>query len=48
LAPKLLTGFENNPLETVPVKGRFVNLRIYGALEPWINQTWRLEEIELG
>jgi hypothetical protein len=39
-------GFENNWLETVPGKGWFVALRMYGPLEPWIEKTWRPGEIE--
>ena len=43
-APK---GFENNWLETIPGKGWFVALRLYGPLKPWIEKTWRPGEIEL-
>ncbi|MGB5747270.1 MAG: DUF1254 domain-containing protein [Desulfobacterales bacterium] len=46
-APKPPKGFENNWLETVPGKGWFVGLRLYGPLEPWIDKTWRPGEIEL-
>jgi hypothetical protein len=28
-------------------KGWFTILRLYGALEPWFDKTWRLGEIEL-
>jgi len=45
--PKPPKGFENNWLETIPEKGWFVVLRIYGPLEPWIEKTWRPGEIEL-
>jgi hypothetical protein len=45
--PKPPRGFENNWLETVPGKGWFVALRMYGPLEPWIEKTWRPGEIEL-
>jgi len=45
--PKPPAGFENNWLETVPGKGWFVALRMYGPLEPWIEKTWRPGEIEL-
>jgi hypothetical protein len=44
--PKPPKGFENNWLETVPGKGWFVGLRMYGPLEPWIEKTWRPSEIE--
>ena len=40
-------GYENNWLETVPGKGWFVILRMYGPLEAWIEKTWRPGEIEL-
>jgi hypothetical protein len=46
-APKPPKGYENNWLETVPGKGWFVALRMYGPLEPWIEKTWRPGEIEL-
>jgi hypothetical protein len=46
-APKAPKGFENNWLETVPGKGWFVVLRMYGPLEPWHDKTWRPGEIEL-
>jgi hypothetical protein len=45
--PKAPEGYENNWLETVPGKGWFVGLRMYGPLEPWIEKTWRPSEIEL-
>ena len=43
-APK---GKENNWIQTVPGKGWFVVLRLYGPLEPWFEKTWRPGEIEL-
>jgi hypothetical protein len=45
--PEPPDGFENNWLETMPGKGWFVALRMYGPLEPWIEKTWRPGEIEL-
>jgi hypothetical protein len=45
--PKPPKGFENNWLETVPGKGWFVALRMYGPLQAWIDKTWRPGEIEL-
>jgi len=44
--PQPPEGFEKNWLETIPGKGWFVILRIYGPLEPWIEKTWRPGEIE--
>ena len=46
-APKAPKGMENNWLETIPGKGWFIALRMYGPLEPWIDKTWRPSEIEL-
>ena len=40
-------GKENNWIQTVPEKGWFVILRIYGPLESWFDQTWRPGEIHL-
>lgn len=45
--PKAPKGYENNWLETVPGKGWFTMLRIYGPLQPWIDKTWRPGEIEM-
>jgi hypothetical protein len=45
--PKPPKGFENNWLETVPGKGWFVGLRMYGPLQAWIDKTWRPGEIKL-
>ncbi|HUV19084.1 MAG TPA: DUF1254 domain-containing protein [Ilumatobacteraceae bacterium] len=41
------TGKESNWIQTVPGKGWFVLLRLYGPLEPWFDQTWRPGEFEL-
>jgi hypothetical protein len=45
--PKAPAGMENNWLQTIPGKGWFMILRLYGPLEPWFNKTWRPGEIEL-
>jgi hypothetical protein len=37
---------EANWVQTIPGKGWFVLLRLYGPLEPWFDQTWRPGEIE--
>jgi hypothetical protein len=45
--PKAPTGKESNWIQTVPGKGWLTILRLYGALEPWFDKTWRPGEIEL-
>jgi hypothetical protein len=45
--PKPPEGMEDNWLQTVPDKSFWVALRMYGPLEPWIDQTWRPGEVEL-
>ncbi len=45
--PKAPAGLENNWVQTVPGKGWFTLLRLYGPLEPWFNKTWRPQEIVL-
>jgi hypothetical protein len=45
--PKPPEGFESNWTQTVPGKGWFTLLRLYGPLEPWFDQTWRPGEFEL-
>lgn len=42
-APK---GKEGNWIQTVPGKGWFVLLRLYGPLEGWFDKSWRPGEIE--
>ncbi len=45
--PDAPVGKEINWAQTVPGKGWNVVLRLYGALEPWFDQTWRPGEIEV-
>jgi len=45
--PKAPEGTEHNWVQTIPGKGWFLILRLYGPLEPWFDQTWRPGEIEL-
>ena len=45
--PKAPPGLEHNWIQTIPGKGWFMILRLYGPLEPWFNKTWRPGEIEL-
>lgn len=40
-------GKEPNWIQTIPGKGWWIILRIYGPLEPWFDQTWRPGEIEM-
>jgi len=44
--PTAPAGKEANWIQTVPKKGWFTLLRLYGPLEPWFNKTWRPGEIE--
>ena len=46
-APEAPKGKEGNWLQTIPGKSWFNILRMYGPLEPWIDQTWVPGEIEL-
>jgi hypothetical protein len=45
--PKAPDGLEKNWVQTIPGKGWFMILRLYGPLEPWFDKTWRPGEIEL-
>ena len=45
--PEAPAGKEANWTQTVPGKGWFAILRLYGPLEPWFDKTWRPGEIEL-
>ena len=44
--PEAPIGKESNWIQTIPGKGYFVALRLYGPLEPWFDKTWRPGEIE--
>ncbi|UHD17260.1 DUF1214 domain-containing protein [Thiocapsa bogorovii] len=43
--PNAPAGKESNWVQTIPGKGWFMILRLYGPLEPWFDQTWRPGEI---
>jgi hypothetical protein len=43
--PEPLEGRESNWVPTVPGKGWFTVLRLYGPLEPWFDGSWRLGEL---
>ena len=45
--PKAPEGKEHNWIQTIPGKGWFTMLRMYGPLEPWFDKSWRPGEIEL-
>jgi hypothetical protein len=44
--PEPPAGKESNWIQTIPGKGYFVALRLYGPLEPWFDKSWRPGEIE--
>jgi hypothetical protein len=39
-------GHETNWVETIPGRSWFQLFRIYGPLQPWFDQTWRLNEFD--
>ena len=45
--PEAPEGYENNWIQTVPGKGWFAVLRLYGPLDPWFDKTWRPGEFEI-
>ena len=44
--PTAPDGMESNWVETLPGKSWFQLFRLYGPLQPWFDQTWRLNEFE--
>jgi hypothetical protein len=44
--PEPPVGMEANWVQTIPGKGWFAVLRLYGPLETWFDRTWRPGEIE--
>jgi hypothetical protein len=45
--PRAPAGMESNWVQTIPGKGWFIILRLYGPLESWFDKTWKPGEIEL-
>ena len=45
--PKAPKGKEKNWVQTVPGKGWFTLLRLYGPLQPWFDRTWKIGDFEL-
>jgi hypothetical protein len=43
--PEAPAGKENNWIQTIPGKGWFMILRLYGPLEPWFDKTWKPDAI---
>jgi hypothetical protein len=46
-SPKPPAGKEANWIQTIPGKGWYLGLRLYGPLESWFDKTWRPGEIEV-
>lgn len=44
--PRPPAGKNSNWVETIPGKSWFPLFRLYGPLQPWFDQTWRLNEFE--
>ncbi|MCA9117758.1 MAG: DUF1254 domain-containing protein, partial [Planctomycetaceae bacterium] len=44
--PTAPAGRESNWIQTVPGKGWYTLLRLYGPLEPWFDKTWRPGDFE--
>ena len=44
--PKAPKGKEKNWVQSVPGKGFWLILRLYGPMEPWFDKTWRPGKIE--
>ena len=39
-------GHQHNWIQTVPGKGWFLILRLYGPLQPWFDRSWRPGDVE--
>ena len=46
VGPAAPAGKESNWVESIPGKSWFTIFRLYGPLEPWFDQTWRLNDFE--
>ncbi|WP_283188854.1 DUF1214 domain-containing protein [Pseudomonas sp. PMCC200344] len=47
-AAKPVEGKEGNWIQTMPGKGWFAFLRLYGPEQAWLDKTWRPSEITLA
>jgi hypothetical protein len=45
--PNAPLGHAGNWIQTIPGKGWFTFFRLYGPLQPWFDQTWRLPDFEI-
>jgi hypothetical protein len=45
--PTAPEGMQSNWVQTIPGRGWFMILRLYGPLEPWFDKSWRPGEITL-
>ena len=45
-SPEPPPGKEANWVQTLPGKGWWIMLRLYGPLQSWFDKTWQPEEIE--
>lgn len=45
--PQAPEGHEGNWVQTLPGKGFFVLLRLYGPLQPWFDKSWKPGDFEL-
>ncbi|WP_255095288.1 DUF1214 domain-containing protein [Synechococcus sp. J7-Johnson] len=43
--PKAPPGMENNWAQTIPGKGWFMILRLYGPLQPFFDHPWKPDDI---
>lgn len=46
LGPKVPQGYESNLIRTVPGKGFTLIFRLYAPLEPYFDQSWKLNDLE--
>ena len=44
--PSVPKGHQKNWLRTVPDKGYFVMVRLYGPTQPYFDKIWKLPDIE--
>ncbi|WP_248767286.1 DUF1254 domain-containing protein [Pseudomonas sp. MWU12-2345] len=47
MGPKSPAGLEKNWIPTIPGRSWYVYFRLFGPLEPYLDQSWKLSDIEL-
>jgi hypothetical protein len=46
MGPTAPPGRESNWIQTIPDRGFFIYVRLYGPEQEWFDRSWKLDDIE--